>query len=196
MNSKLKAFLFLGAFVVLIGVAVFVYNTLKDEAVPQNSINVTDEKGDVAEGDSQNSESHEIGAPDFVLIDAFGKEVKLSDMFGKPIVLNFWASWCPPCKSEMPEFDKVYRELGSDIVFMMVDMTDGRRETMETGANYISSQGFSFSVYYDTNQEGAYKYGVRSIPTTVFIDKDGNIIASAQGAIDEATLRKGIDMIK
>ncbi len=144
---------------------------------------------------SPQPEQERIKAPDFTVVDADGKDVKLSDMKGKPVVLNFWASWCPPCKAEMPEFDKVFGELGGDIVFMMVDMTDGERETAETGAEYVREQGFSFPVYFDTSQEAAYAYGVRSIPTTVFIDGEGYVVTGAEGQIDEGTLRTGIGMI-
>ncbi len=135
-----------------------------------------------------------IPAPDFTVTDNSGNQVKLSQLFGKPIVLNFWASWCPPCKSEMPEFNKVYEELGNDINFMMVDIIDGR-ETVESGKKYVEDNSFTFPVYFDTTQEAATLYGIISIPSTLFIDVDGNVVAGARGAIDEATLRKGIDLI-
>jgi thiol-disulfide isomerase/thioredoxin len=122
--------------------------------------------------------------------------VKLSDFIGKPVVLNFWASWCPPCKGEMPEFDAVYKEVGEDVAFLMVDLVDGQRETKEKGAEYIKEQGFTFPVYFDVNQDAAATYGIMSIPTTIFIHKDGNVITGVQGAIDAETLRKGIELIK
>jgi peroxiredoxin len=77
-----------------------------------------------------------------------------------------------------------------------VDLVDGQRETKETGAQYIEEQGFSFPVYFDVEQEAASAYGILSIPTTLFIDKDGYIVTGVQGAIDAKTLRKGIDLIK
>ena len=70
-------------------------------------------------------------APDFTVYDRNGQPVRLSDMFGKPIVLKFWASWCGPCRSEMPDFDEVYRLLGDEVVFMLVNLTDGEVETMQ-----------------------------------------------------------------
>ena len=133
---------------------------------------------------------------DFTAVDLEGNEVSLSDYIGKPIVLNFWASWCPPCKSEMPDFDAVAQELDGEVVFLMVDMVDGMQETKDKGAQFIKEQGFSFPVLYDVNQEAAMNYGVSSLPTTYFIDKDGNIVTGAMGAISKTNLLKGIELIR
>lgn len=142
------------------------------------------------------SAGQEKTAPDFSVTDAQGNTVKLSDLAGKPVVLNFWASWCPPCKGEMPEFDGVYQELGDEVQFMMIDLTDGYRETVETATEYVEEQGYAFPIFFDTQYEAAYQYHVQSIPQTYFIDRDGNLVARAPGAIDEETLRRGIDMIR
>jgi thiol-disulfide isomerase/thioredoxin len=127
--------------------------------------------------------------------DANGDEVKLSDMRGKPTIVNFWASWCPPCKSEMPEFDQVYAELGEEIQFMMVCIADGHRETSQTGAAFISDSGYAFPIYFDVTMGASTTYEVWSIPSTFFIDAKGNMITRAEGAINEETLRLGIKMI-
>ena len=71
-------------------------------------------------------------ALDFTMLNSEGEEVSLYDYVGKPIVLNFWASWCPPCKAEMPDFEAAYQKYGDDVVFLMVNLTDGRRETVDT----------------------------------------------------------------
>ena len=136
-----------------------------------------------------------VAAPDFTVQDINGNDVKLSDLLGKPVVLNFWASWCPPCKREMPEFNVVFEELGDDIHFMMVCMVDGARETKETGAAFIADSGYTFPIYFDIRQEASALYGVRSIPTSMFIDSGGYIITKAEGSIDEETLRLGISYI-
>ena len=111
------------------------------------------------------------------------------------MVLNFWASWCGPCKMEMPEFHEKYLALGEDIQFLMVNLTDGSRETVETAASYIASQGYTFPVLYDTQSNAARTYGIYSIPTTIFIDAEGYAIAQATGAINADTLQRGIDLI-
>lgn len=195
MNKKTKTSIWTAAFVLFIVMAVLGYNLLSQKVAPQDNIDLTQNKGQAPQ-DSQEQEREKIKAPDFTVLDAEGNAVKLSELFGKPIVLNFWASWCPPCKGEMPEFNKVYEEVGRDITFMMVDLVDGQRETKEKGAEYVKGQGFTFPVYFDTKQDAARKYGIASIPTTIFIDKDGYIVTGAESAIDEKTLQKGIDLIK
>jgi thiol-disulfide isomerase/thioredoxin len=134
-------------------------------------------------------------APDFTVYDKNGRSVRLSDMLGKPIVLNFWASWCGPCKMEMPDFEKVWRELGDEVVFMIVNLTDGTYETMASAQSFINSMGYTFPVYFDLTEDAAYTYEIESIPTTFFISARGNLVAYAQGALDYETLLYGISMI-
>lgn len=152
----------------------------------------------VSEEENNNESDSELeleAAPDFTVYDADGNPHKLSDLKGKPVVLNFWASWCPPCKAEMPEFDETCKELAGKVEFMMVNLTDGATETVESARNFIHMMEYSFPVYYDTDIDAASKYGITSIPTTFFIDADGNLVAHATGAIDKALLMRGIGMV-
>ena len=150
-----------------------------------------------ADTDSSSGDSGEDGtpAPDFTVYDRDGNAVRLSDYIGKPVILNFWASWCGPCKMEMPDFQDKYQDLGGEIQFLMINMTDGSRETTDSASAFIAEQGYTFPVFYDTGSEAAIAYGAYSLPTTYFIDAEGNVIARASGTIDGETLQKGIDMI-
>ena len=134
-------------------------------------------------------------APDFTVYDLEGNPVSLSDFRGKPVVVNFWASWCGPCQMEMPDFNEKYLALEGEVAFLMVNMTDGSRETVETASAFIAGTEYAFPVFYDTDLDAAMAYSVYSLPTTFFIDAQGHAIAQATGAIDAETLQKGIDMI-
>ncbi|MEG1988421.1 MAG: TlpA disulfide reductase family protein, partial [Oscillibacter sp.] len=172
MNNRTKTLLGAVAFAVLLGVAVFAYNTLSRTVAPPVNLDAPAE-GSQAENAAP---AEKIPAPDFTVLDAQGSAVSLSDLIGKPIVLNFWASWCSPCKAEMPDFNAVYEELGEDVIFVMVDAVDGQRETVDSGKQHIADNEFTFPVYYDTEQEAISAYGASSLPTTYFIDKDGYVV--------------------
>ena len=136
-----------------------------------------------------------VSAVDFRVLDWEGNTVKLSDFYGKPIVVNFWASWCPPCKAELPDFEAACKAYEGEVTFLMVNLTDGDRETVEIAKSYISAQGYTFPVYFDTTYEAAYVYGISSIPQTYFINAEGEIVARATGMINAAQLEQGIGMI-
>ena len=210
MKNKNTLLIILLVFVLLIGGAYALYNKLgQDVTVEQMIVHATSqptakpEKGEVIPengptAETENSAQEEPGdilAPDFEVFDKAGNPVKLSSFFGKPIVLNFWASWCGPCQSEMPDFNEKYAELGGDVHFVMVNMTDGARETIEKASAFIEKNGYDFPVLFDTKSEAALTYGAYSLPTSFFINAEGHVIAQAVGAIDAATLQKGIDMI-
>lgn len=187
MNSKGKTILGIILFAAFLALAYFAYVTLTDQYNP---------KKEIPPQDNSSQDDLKNAAPDFTVFDVQGNEVKLSDFVGKPIVLNFWASWCPPCKGEMPHFNEVYASEKEDIVFLMIDLVDGQRETQAKGQKYVDDQGYGFPIYFDSQQQAAAAYGISSIPTTVFIDSDGNIVKAYQGAIDKETLLEEIESIK
>ena len=135
--------------------------------------------------DPSASEEELTPAPDFTVYDSQGNEVSLSDFRGKPVVLNFWASWCGPCKREMPDFESIYQELGEDVEFMMVNVTDGSRETRDSAAEFIAGEGYTFPVYYDAQLDGVSAYGLQGFPTTFYLNADREVMYGVYGMMSE-----------
>lgn len=137
-------------------------------------------------------------APEITLNDLNGQIVKLSDYRGKVVILNFWASWCPPCKSEMPDLDGAAREFskGNEAVLLAVNLTDGSRETSATARKYIADNKFSMTVLLDTKSNAATAYNITNIPTTYIIDKQGVIVNSIVGPTTQNALIQYADQLK
>ena len=202
MNKKLVLILCLVLAAVLIGAGVL-YQDLSGQVQtgglatqPTAAVTEPDSVTESAEATepAAETEAPDYSAPDFTVLDWEGNERKLSEFEGKPVILNFWASWCGPCKSEMPDFDKAYTAYGDKIHFLMVNVTGGR-ETVESAKAFIEEAGYSFPVYFDTTNEAAYTYGASSIPLTYFIDANGDLVTYAMGALSADLLQTGISYI-
>ena len=176
------------ALVLLLVVAIPVYRALAPEFVPAELPMETPAA-------STETAAPAVLAPDFAVYDAEGNAVRLSDYRGKPVVINFWATWCPPCREELPHFDAAFQARGEELVFLMVDLTDGSRETVDTVRAFLDDTGYSFPVYYDTDFDAAAAYAVSSIPLTVLIDAQGQKVISHLGSMSAQQLDELLNLL-
>ena len=131
-------------------------------------------------------------APTFTLETLEGKSVTLSDLRGKMVLLNFWATWCPPCRAEMPAFQEAYADyVEKDFVIIAVNAT--AQDSPEAVAEFIAEFGLSFPIMLDRTGEVNRLYQVQSLPTSFFIDKDGVIQEVVVGGLAEAMVRVRIE---
>jgi peroxiredoxin len=130
-------------------------------------------------------------APDFTLRDLNGKQVSLKDFRGKGVVLNFWATWCGPCRSEMPYIQDAHKDAKGYVI-----LTVNLREDKKTIENFMQKGKYTFPVLLDSQGKVADLYQVRGIPTTYFIDKKGIVVESKVGAMTARELKQKIDKIK
>lgn len=128
-------------------------------------------------------------APDFQLYDLAGNPVKRSDYLGKKVLLNFWATWCPPCRAEMPQMEKFHAEYGEDIAVLAVNLTDTEKNPQHV-AGFVSEYALTFPVILDEQGEVADLFKIFAYPTTYVLDRDGVIRSIHQGAIDYRTMKE------
>ena len=124
-------------------------------------------------------------APDFELKDYLGNSFKLSDFKGKPVLINFWATWCPPCRAEMPEIEAAYHKYQKD---GLVVLGINNRESDSTVKKYVEDGGFHWPMPMDYEGSVIGIYGVAAYPTSFFIDKQGFIVATQIGGMDKKGL--------
>jgi len=202
MNKKTVVYIFAAAaFIIFMFIAVWIYNSAGESykgtqyIVPNNkkassedieskvldSGEESDDESTIGVGKDEVQTDNDNLAPDFSVINGEGEELKLSDKFGKPIILNFWATWCGPCRSELPAFEELYKKYGDEIEFMMINLDDSQIEA----ESFISENNYTFPVVYDTKYEASYIYGASSIPLTVIIYDDGTIYGGKYGAMQK-----------
>lgn len=134
-------------------------------------------------------------APDFTMTDAEGNTLTLADFRGKPVLLNFWASWCGPCTSEMPVIQEGYERAGDQVQFVIVNMTGMSGETQAAATQFLDEGGYTFPAYFDVDSSAATAFGVMSIPQSYLINADGEIIGSFMGSMSETVMDEGLAML-
>lgn len=147
--------------------------------------------------DKGSNDEDRIKSIDFTLTDQYGKTHKLSDYEGKVVFLNFWATWCPPCKEEMPYIEQLYKDYNKnndDVVILGVASPNlGREGSREHVVNFLKDQGYTFPVVLDEDGALAYQYGINAFPTTFIIDKERYVTQYIPGAMDKATMASFIE---
>lgn len=130
-------------------------------------------------------------AHDFSLPDLDGKQVALADFRGKPVVINFWATWCPPCRLEMPEFQRAYEKYQEDdLVILAVN----EAEQSEVVRSFFYDQmGYTYTPLLDEEGQVGEAYGAIGLPSTFFIDAAGEVTAVHRGALTQTQLQNYLD---
>lgn len=155
--------------------------------------------------ENSSSAEQEIKAFEFELKDQYGKVHKLSDYRGKVVFLNFWATWCPPCKMEMPHIEELYSEYNfnkDDVIILGVtnpraDKNPYTKEKDENGIKeFLKENNYTFPTLFDFTGEVFYNYYINAFPTTFMIDRDGNIFGYIPGALDKKSMIKIIEMTR
>lgn len=140
--------------------------------------------------------------PDFTLTSLDGEDITLSDLRGKKVVLNFWATWCPPCKAEMPHMQSFYDEYAKEknVEIIAVNLTDAERDVtadakVDTVMTFRDSFELTFPILLDPDNEAGLNYQVITIPTTYFIDSNGYIQRAIRGPMDVDMLNDYVDAL-
>ena len=159
------------------------------ESIPEDSEAEASVESQEAVSDEDSSSVETISAPDFTLTDQNGNVHTLSDYHGQTVFLNFWATWCPPCRSEMPEIQKLYEEYGyneGDLVVLGVAAPNvGQEGDLDSITAFLAENEYTFPAVMDNLGTVTFTYGIRAYPTTFMISADGSIYGYVEGALTE-----------
>jgi peroxiredoxin len=128
-------------------------------------------------------------APDFTLQTPLGQEVTLRDLAGQPVVLNFWASWCAPCRVEMPSFQQASLQYNGRATILGINQGEAAKTVTDFGTEY----GITYPLLVDTEQNVSQLYDIQGLPTTLFIDADGTVREVVIGAVTTAVLQDRVE---
>lgn len=160
-------------------------------------INKSNDQSIEESNEKPSEDTTKLKALDFNFYDQYGNEHKLDDYKGKVIFLNFWATWCPPCRQEMPYIEKLYneyKEKGADVAILGVASPNvGKEGNEEYIKEFLNKEGYTFPVLFDEGGKLSMQYGISALPTTFIIDKEGYVKGYIPGAMNESTMKKIID---
>lgn len=130
-------------------------------------------------------------APDFTLPTLTGTDIKLSDLRGRPVLLNFWATWCAPCRVEMPELEAAYQSHTAD---KLAIIAINREETAALVEPFVTEMGLTFDIALDEKAEISNLYGVFNMPTSYFLDGSGRVVAIHRGPMSEQQIEEYVQL--
>lgn len=189
MNKEKKSLIILlGVSILLIIIAIIVYPKLVKK-YEDEKINI---KNNVNTNEVQNISKNK--AKNFIVYNENGDKVTLND-FDKPMIINFWTTWCGYCKEEMPYFNEMYEKEKDNIEFLMINGTD-YSETKEKALKYVNDNKYSFKIYFDEKNSARDVYNITGYPTTIFINKEKEIVKIEPGLITKEKLLNMVDKIK
>ncbi|MEA5136248.1 MAG: TlpA disulfide reductase family protein [Candidatus Fimivivens sp.] len=198
MTDKRKLAVTISVLLLTMIVSAAIYNAYKDRVDPSTGkLTRTvqlENQVPVSSTEPESLDALATKALDFSMKDTDGNDVKLSSFEGKPVVLNFWTSWCSHCKAEMPHFEEAYKQYGDQVQFIMLNAVKSEKSS-EDGRNFIKSSGYTFPVFYDTDGKAATLYSIRGFPATIFIDKDGQIVERSLGELTREKLEENIQKL-
>lgn len=171
-----------------------------EETVEESVIQSSEETTEETETETSNNSSKRNTYPayDFILEDRYGNTHSLSDYKGKIVFLNFWATWCPPCREELPYIQELYEEYNtnedSDIIFLTITFPGlGNEKSVSGIEKFLDKQGYTFPVLFDTEYITEEKYYINAFPTTFLIDPEGNILGYVPGGMNKEMMEDVID---
>lgn len=198
MTDKRKLAVTVTVLLLIMIVSAAIYNAYKDRVDPSTGqltrTAQLENEVPISQDTPETLDTVAAKASDFTMQDANGNEVLLSSFEGKPVVLNFWTSWCSYCKAEMPYFEEAYKQYGNQVQFIMLNAVKSEKNS-EDGKNFIKNSAYTFPVFYDTDGKAMTSYAIRGFPATIFIDKDGKIVEKSLGALTKEKLNQNIQAI-
>ena len=161
---------------------------------------IRDETGEEAQENTIEEEPEPTPNPyplatDFLFTDRSGNEYRLSDFYGKPIVINFFATWCGPCMNEMPGINELSLQYQDQVNFLIINLTSSESISPEEVFTFLSNNGYSFPLYFDTLDQGTTAYNIDAIPLSVFISEDGHVVGTNVGSLEKDQMQELIEKL-
>lgn len=192
-----------GAILIIIGIMTLSGFNLNILAAGQQPQNANADYIAKAEEPAKEAKEEKLPAFDFELKDQYGNTHKLSDYKGKVVFLNFWATWCPPCREEMPHIEEIYKEYGynkNDVIILgaaspaTAENPSPQDESEEKIKAFLTKNNYTFPVVFDVKGEIFRNYYINAFPTTFMIDREGDIMGYVAGGLSKENMKKIIEM--